>query len=537
MLIDLATSPDAANAAQSDVCIVGAGAAGINLARRLAALGHSVTLCESGGTDFETETQKLYAGRNIGMPYYDLEESRLRFYGGTVSIWGGRAALLDAIDFEKRDWVPGSGWPITRDELMPYWRQAHDVFELGEFNYEHDVYGTVGVPDQGFDPAKLAVDLWRFDEASERFAASRTRDLIDHPKVRVLLHANAVKVQADPAAKRIDHVEVRPLDGPVQQVRARHYVLACGAIENSRLLLASNDVEPHGIGNAKDQVGRNFLEHPCGRIGKVEVTRPYELWDALQKRFKKVGPPLAPVLRLGDDTQRERQALNSIVTFKLQGDPKKGVALGNKLYHDLKHSLDPNRTGRRLDHLYRGVRALWHKSVRGSVERLRARTGLTGLYLIIRGEQAPNPDSRVLLSEERDALGQRRADLSWQLRDQDKHTARVMVETFDAELKRLGRGAVTPSGWLDEPGAQWPVDPTVGNHPIAGYHHIGGTRMGDDPATSVVDGDCAVHGYANLHIAGSSTFATAGWANPTLTIVALALRLGDRLGDRLRTGR
>ena len=102
--------------------------------------------------------------------------------------------------------------------------------------------------------------------------------------------------------------------------------------------------------------------------------------------------------------------------------------------------------------------------------------------------------------------------------EQDKHTARVVAQTFGAELERLGRGRVTPSAWLDEPGAQWPVDPTVGNHPIAGYHHLGGTRMGSDPATSVVDADCAVHGYANLHIAGSSTFATAGWANPTLTI-------------------
>jgi choline dehydrogenase-like flavoprotein len=534
MIIDLAREPQAAAAARSDVCIVGAGAAGISLARRLAAQGHSVTLCESGGTDFEAETQKLYDGRNVGMPYYDLEESRLRFYGGTVSIWGGRAALLDPIDFERRDWVPGSGWPITRDELMPYWQQAHEIFELGEFNYEHDVYRTVGVPEQGFDPAKLAVDMWRFDEASERFAASRTRDLIDHPRVTILLHANAVRVQADPSGQRITGIAVSPLDGPEQTVTATHYVLACGAIENARLLLASNDVEPAGIGNSRDQVGRWFMEHPCGRIGKVEVDHPYALWDAFQKRFKKSGPPLAPVLRLGDDVQRERQALNSIVTFKLQGDPKKGVALGNKLYHNLKHSLDPNRNGRRLDHLYRGVRALWHRSVRSQVERLRANTGLTGLYLIVRGEQAPNPDSRVLLSEDRDALGNRRADLDWQLLEQDKHTARVMVETFSAELERLGRGRAIPSAWLDEPGAQWPVDPTVGNHPIAGYHHIGGTRMGDDPATSVVDSDCAVHGYTNLHIAGSSTFATAGWANPTLTLVALALRLGDRLSERLR---
>lgn len=121
------------------------------------------------------------------------------------------------------------------------------------------------------------------------------------------------------------------------------------------------------------------------------------------------------------------------------------------------------------------------------------------------------------------------AGFDWQLSDLDKHTARVFAEVFDGEIKRMGQHGVTPSGWLDEPGTGWPVDPTVGNHPIAGYHQLGGTRTGSDPATSVVDGECRVHGYANLWVAGSSTFATAGWANPTLTLVALAIRLAERL--------
>lgn len=533
MLTDLRREPDAA-LAPADVCIVGGGAAGISLARRLVERGRSVILLESGGLDFEAETQALYAGRNLGMPYYELEEARLRFFGGTVSIWGGRAALLDPIDFARRDWVPGSGWPFGRAEIDPYYRQAHAIFDLGDFNYEHDVERTVGIPPQDFDPARLALDLWRFDEASERFAASRARDLMVSPLARILLHANAVKVQADTTGRRIEHVAVRPIGGVERQVTARHYALACGAIENARLLLASDDVEPGGIGNARDQVGRWFMEHPTGRIGKVTTPDPFALWNAFQKRFKRAGPPLAPVLRLADALQREEGALNSIVTFKLQGDPAKGVAIGNRAYHKLKHSISPDRRGRALDHAYRGLRAWFHRGVRSGIERLRVKAGLAELYLIVRGEQAPNPDSRVLLSTARDPLGSRRADLDWRLGDLDKHTARVFARTFDAELGRLGRGSVEASAWLAEPGAAWPVDPTIGNHPIGGYHHIGGTRMGADPATSVVDANARVHGYDNLFVAGSSVFPTAGWANPTLTIVALALRLGDHIDGTLR---
>ncbi|WP_324749251.1 GMC family oxidoreductase [Sphingomonas sp. LY54] len=528
MLIDLQADPDA-TLEPSDVCIVGAGAAGVTLARRLSQRGIQVCLLESGGFDFEQATQDLYRGANVGMPYYDLDQSRLRFFGGTVAIWGGRCAQLDPIDFEQRAWVPYSGWPITHGDLDPYYRQAHDMLELGEFHYRDDVWDALGTAGPGLDPRRIDTVLWRFDEAVERFTAARSRDLTDAANVRIVLHANAVKLQASPDARRIEHVEVRPLGGPSRQIRARRFVIACGAIENSRLLIASNDVQTAGIGNDRDLVGRFFMEHPSGRLGRIETHHAFELWAAFQKRFMREGPPLAPALRLGDATQRERATLNSIATLKLQRDPSRGVALGNRLYQSLKHSIAPTRKGRALDHAYRAIRAWIHREVRHSIEHFRARTGMTGLYLMIRAEQAPNPESRVLLSNERDALGNRRADLQWQLSAIDKHTAKVMAETFDLELRRLNKGSVVPSAWLDEPGPQWPVDPTIGNHPIGNYHQVGGTRMSAEPAAGVVDAHSRVHGYGNLYVAGSSVFATSGWANPTLTIFALALRLADHL--------
>lgn len=528
MLIDLLKEPET-QIPSGDICIIGAGAAGITLARTLARQGHSIILLESGGLDFGQATQDLYRGANIGMPYYELDQARLRFFGGTVAIWGGRCAMLDAIDFEHREWVPHSGWPIGRDDLVPHYARAHDFFELGKFDYEHDVWDELGVAGPEFDPGRIDTVLWRFDEETSRFAAARSRDLVDAPNLRIILHANAVRIQAGPDARTIEHVEIRTLGGNARQVRARYYVAACGAIENSRLLLASHDVEANGLGNARDQVGRFFMEHPTGRIGKVETNRPYDVWALFQKRFMPSGPPLAPALRLGDATQRRESALNSIMTFKLQRDPSHGVALGNRVYHRLKHSIAPDRKGRALDHAYRALRAWFHRDMRNMVEKARAGLGLTGLYLITRGEQAPNPDSRIVLSAHRDALGSQRADLEWRLSDIDKHTARVIARTFDAEFRRLGLGAIKPGEWLDDPDPQWPQDLTVGNHPIANYHQIGGTRMSMSPAHGVVDADCRVHGYENMFIAGSSVFPTSGWANPTLTIVALALRLADHL--------
>jgi len=533
MLLDFRQEPAAADG-WSDVCVIGAGAAGIPLTRRLAGLGHSVCLLESGGLEYEQETQDLCRGENLGMEYYDLDGSRLRFFGGTTRIWGGRCALLDPIDFERREWVPNSGWPISREDIDPYYRQAHDFFELGQFNYENDIWATLGIPAQPFDRERIDARLWRFDEVTERFGPTRCQDLFESEKVRVLLHANVVKLQAGSGAQNIEHVVVKSLGGSEHKIRARYFVLAAGAIENPRLLLVSNDIESPGVGNGADQVGRYFMEHPYGRIAQVQVEKPFEVWAAMKKRFMPSGPPLAPVLRLGEATQRANETLNSVVTFKLQRDPQRGVPLVGKIYPIVKHAMHPNRTGLALNHAYRAIRGWVHRQVRDPIESLRTRLGMRGLYLIMRGEQVPNPDSRVKLSTTRDALGNLQADLDWQLSAADKRTARVFNRVFDGELKRLGLGRLAPSDWIDSPGAQWPVDATVGNHPIAGYHHMGTTRMSAAPANGVVDANCRVHGYQNLFVAGSSVFSTSGWANPTLTIVALSLRLADHIDGRLR---
>lgn len=532
MLIDFRDAA-AERSYEAEVCVVGAGAAGISLARNLASKGVEVCLLEGGGQDFDAPTQALYEGENLGMAYYPLEESRLRFLGGTTNIWGGRSVPLDAIDFQHRSWVPHSGWPISLTDLMPYYEQAHSDLELGAYSYDDSLWDLTQAEPPSFAPETFSTTFWRFDNRHERYGASGADDIIASDRITLLLGANVVHVQAAAGGEGIESVRIANLTGAIGQVRAKHFVLACGAIENARLLLNSDDVHAGGLGNEFDQVGRYFMEHPHGRLGTMKTDQAFTIWSAYRKRFPAKSVPFAPALVMTPALQERQEVLNSAVTFKLQRDARHGAPLNKKLYLKLKHDLQPTRSSRRLWYAYRHTRNWLQRNVRRQLERARVKLGLTGLHIIVRAEQAPNPASRVLLSRQRDQLGLRKADLDWQLCELDKRTVSVMASELDKEYRRLGIGEVTPSDWLSDGTANWPVDPTVSNHPIGGYHHMGTTRMASGSQAGVVDANCRVFGLDNLYMAGSSVFSTGGWGNPTLTLIALAHRLGDHLHQRL----
>ncbi len=525
---------------QADIAIIGGGAAGISLARQMADAGREVILLEAGGVDFEEATQTLYAGADLGMEYYPLGDARLRFLGGTTNIWGGRCVPLQPIDFERRDWVPHSGWPIEFSELEEHYRKAHADLELGAYDYSDELWSGFNQGAPEFDEDLFTTMFWRFDERRERFAAPLPASLATGDNVQVFVHANVTHLAASLDADAVTEVRAESLTGKQLKVRAKRYVLAGGAIENARLLLAADDIENQGIGNRHDQVGRYFMEHPHARLATVAATdasAAFAVWSAFRKRFAGevagADVPLAPVLLPSSALQRREEILNTALTFKMQRNASKGTPLNRQLYLSLKHSLNPTKTGRTLWQTYRASKAALQRTLREPFERARASLGMTGLHVMVRAEQAPNPASRVLLGEERDSLGMRRANLNWQLNGQDTRTLQVLAQSLNTEFERLGIGAVDRAPWLEavaqDAVTPWPVDASIGNHPIGGYHHMGTTRMSSDPTTGVVDADCRVHNYTNLFVAGSSVFPTGGWANPTLTILALTHRLGLHL--------
>lgn len=529
MLIDLALGPCELRSA--DIAVVGAGAAGITLTRRLLARGLSVVLLESGGTDYERDAADLNRGESIGQHYYPLDHARLRFFGGTTAIWGGRCAEFDAVDFERRAWVTHSGWPMQRADLEPWYREARGLFGLEADWPEEQLLRDAGVPLPRFAPEALTNRLWSFDGRSDRFGFASAADLITHPRCTVVLHANVTQIVAGRTGTAINSLEVAGPDSRRMRVLARCYLLAAGGIENPRLLLASNTVQQAGLGNDRDLVGRFFMEHPHARGGRIVEARVWQLLRAyLPHRIggRRVAALIAPAAAL----QARLGILNTSLTIAARRPALAAQPALLRAYLHAKHELDPGRLNR----------ALWRatKDLVGRLQQvtdparpwLLQKMGSIDVALVVRAEQAPNPQSRVQLDSARDAHGVPRARLDWRLSPLDVASVQGLVATLGSELARLGLGRVEMAGWLEDASRSWHTDELISAHPIGGYHHMGTTRMAAHPAQGVTDGFGRVHGIDNLYVAGSSLFPTSGWANPTLTIAALALRTAEQVAAR-----
>ncbi|MEM9387016.1 MAG: GMC family oxidoreductase [Pseudomonadota bacterium] len=529
MIIDL-NQNEAPERQRAQVCVIGAGAAGQAVAMRLADKGVDVLLLESGGPEFDAEQQAIAKGDNVGEEYYELDTTRLRLFGGTAAIWGGRCAELDAIDFEKRDYLPHSGWPITKADLAPYYE--HAFREMGLERPAGDrLWSVVGRHKPAFDAAKLDAGLWCFDENGERFTDTRRGSL---GKVRIVLGTTVTKFDVG-AQGLVEAITAQSLGGRTVQFVAEHFVLAAGALESVRLLFAAVPERPQGFGNDRDQLGRYFMEHPHARGGQILPVSLAQSILVLPRALRVQGKRYAAYLRPADALQRSLGILNTSISFAARRHEGMQMDALSAATGKLKHDLPSTRFWRSLYKGLKGaaIRLLEVSDPWPTVFSLKRGHEKKGLYAVVRAEQAPIPESRVTLGEQVDALGMRRLALDWQFSDIDKRSVRVLMETLKGEYQRLGWGDVALASWLHEENTAWQTDPLISAHPIGGYHHMGGTRMGEAPASSVVDAHCKLHESPNLYVASSSVFPTGGWANPTMTIIALADRLGDHLASQV----
>ncbi len=478
---------------EPDLAIIGGGPAGISLALALAQAPIKVLLLESGGMNFDAQTQELYAGSANGVSYLKLEGSRLRFLGGSTNHWGGWCRPLDAIDFEERDWLAHSGWPFPRREIERYFPRAQALVEAGPWVYDQGDTRLRGVgPVLGLGEGGVYTSWFQFSKTRDgdlptHFGTRYANALKRAPRLSVCTHANVTGLRLAPDAQRLDHLDVATLSGNRFTVRPKYTVLAAGAMESTRLMLASNDVMANGVGNSNDLVGRFFADHPIPRDVATLVVFEGPLASFYAEATESGGAILRAAFSPNERFQRTHAVLGSLSTVE------------NEIA---------------LDEL--GQAAVTATAEALGVDAASAKAFSLGCGM----ELAPDPDRRLTLDPERDKLGMPRLKLNMRISDADFTHYRQTMKELGRQLLAARTGMVrlnlkSREEWLSV--MDW------------GNHHLGTTRMNADPRKGVVDANARVHGIANFFVAGSSVFPTYGSSNPTLNMVALTLRLADHL--------
>ncbi len=526
MLLDASSIESDAQIA-CDICIVGAGAAGVTIARRLSESKLSVLLIESGGFEPDVTTQRLYRGKNVGHPYYEIDACRSRYFGGSTNRWGGWLRPLDAVDFARHDWLEWSGWPIAENDLRPYYDHAAHLLGLSQPSFDVERWQARLDKPLPLDGTNFHNSIFQYKALN--FGETYRDNLVNASNVSVMLHANLTNIGLAEASDRVETLYISTLTGRRFTIHPRNVVLATGGIENARILLASNRSRPAGIGNENDLVGRFFMEHLHVAAGHLvtSCSANNNFYQRTRLDNLRVGGVISP----NPDALDRHQLLTTSITLEDASytvGPQRMSAPSAfnyellRLYGRAKRgSLKPLTESAKLAavNIANASRRLrtWKKSrsARSRVNLLQVTSHIRSLYF--RSAQAPDPTSRVMLSNQQDALGVPEVLLDWRVKARDLASIERWINILSDDVESRNLGLVIPplEGWHSEV--------------VGGPHHMGTTRMSNDPKRGVVDANCRVHSVDNLYVVGSSVFATGGYANPTFTIVALALRLADHL--------
>lgn len=514
-----------------DICIIGSGAAGLTLAQSLSEKLFKICILESGQKKSTQEAQSLNQGECIGLGY-DLEESRTRALGGTLHTWQGTIAPFDPISFEKRDWIPNSGWPISYSEMMEEYEDAYKVFGVtnvsDHFDGMDDSHQSqieqFGAPTDVFRPKPFILLKMQLERLCRRLQS----EVVQRSNVTCVTNATVVEiVPHDDKDGSISHVRALSFDGHIEKaVHAHRFVVCTGGLESPRLLLASQKLGATGIGNDHDVVGRYFLDHPRLRSTSIPLDKVFSA--PIFKHVTAGGCGLKAGLVPKDDVQRQHQLGNYNVFLTSVGvdlEQKVATVLASQTANpaDAARSRGNGKSAR--IRTIQTLRRIWRTmpvGMRVGIESAMAKQSYKKLAFILKMEQVPNPDSRILISNDKDRLGMPRLVLDWRLSDIDHKLLDNFITTLKSSFAARGFNTDT----LDFR----PPDRTYTFQDSS--HPTGGTRMSDERKTGVVDKNLCVHGLKNLYVCSSSSFPTVCNANPTLTIVALACRLGKYLNQQ-----
>ncbi|MEM9403021.1 MAG: GMC family oxidoreductase [Pseudomonadota bacterium] len=544
MIVDL-QSYDCDQLPEFDVAIAGAGVAGLTLAAHLDGCGLRVAVLESGLLDADSGIQSLYRGENVGLPYYPLETARSRQFGGSSNRWlleigddrtGARLFPMDPLDFETREWVANSGWPFGFSEIHPYYEKASEFLDLASRGFEARAWVSGdqigGLP---FTDGDVYSKVYQC--VGQEFFGDHCRNLMqDSENITVFLNANLTRINVSSAGDCVTGFSVTTFQGKEFRVLSKEYVLATGAIASASVLLASRMPDGTAVGNQNDLVGRYFMEHPHLWNG-VYIPSNHRLmahqgFYSLHKHPNST--PIVGQISLSQETQRQHQLLNHSIVLNAARKPQKALKP-----HSVSGGVQSLRESARaflrgdLEAASRHASTLVPVAGTMSVKLYRRTMKITRRFIDLRrkkvfrlnhmAEQVPNPNSRVTLGESTDKFGVPVAKLDWQITKQEIASLRATMDFIKQKLESQGLGTIQYDLRSNEPPADL----------HGGWHHMGTTRMSNSERSGVTDANGNVHGISNFMVAGPSNFPTSGSANPTYTIVALAIRASEHLRKKL----
>ncbi|WP_297695420.1 GMC family oxidoreductase [Phenylobacterium sp.] len=493
------------------VCVVGAGAAGLTLTHELLQRGHRVLLLEGGGQSrWERRSQALNKTELEGRTYAGAHCGRFRGFGGSTSAWAGQVMELDSLDFEPRPWIPGSGWAISKSELDEFYRRAERL------------EGTDGLADeeavwQGYGGAKpylgddFTISLSRY--CPEKKFARVFSHLLQDPRCLIVLHANAVELLVSGSGRRVSGLRVRCLGGKEATATVDTVALCLGGIESSRFLL-NQTISPW---NVSGLLGRHFQDHvQCFAGDVIGADLTAEDWPFGPWRLR--GGAHLSKINLSAEAQRAHRTLNVSGMIEFDDGVYPAMRTGIKLLTGPASAIGLREFVRMVP---RAPGAIWHHFRSRSDPRFALPWAKPKLSVY--SEQSPLSESRIELSDARDPLGLRRARLTWAISELELHTIRTYVSLVRQAFAAKGLGEIVPDPDL--------MRDRFADRLVDLFHHCGGTRMSPDPRQGVVDTDLKLHGVENVYVCSSSVFPTSGFTNPTHTIMALAIRLADRLSE------
>jgi choline dehydrogenase-like flavoprotein len=510
---------------EADVCIVGSGPVGITLALTLSRRNVRVILLESGGRTIEPALQDLYRSTNVGRNHNGINIGRYRAFGGNSSQWGGQILPFCPIDFVKRNWVESSGWPISFGDLKPYYAKALEIEGLGCCLTDDDeVWGAVHMkaPDLG---AGLGLHLSRWCPQRD-FALLHGREIDRSNTLHCILHATVTALSC--RDDQIVAALARSLTGKSLRIQATRFVFCVGAIETARILLQplENQTAPPWT-RCSDILGRYFQDHPtfeCADITLREPAAVHRLMDIIYH----CGLRYQPRVYLSAARVKELRCLNAggVLLFKTEISAEVlhqvRVATGQFLSGSINRATMATalRSGVHAAPLV--ARMAW----RYVVQKRAFNPSDRGCRLLAFIEQAPNPNSRLTLSDEKDALGMFRSKLDWRVGQSEIDTLANFANEVKIAFESKGLADVDIEKQVTA------RDPAFTSRCWDNFHDMGCARMAASPGAGAVDPNLRLFGSKNGYVCSSAVFPSGSFANPTHTSIALAIRLADHLRFR-----